>query len=91
MLEAEEPSHSDRTSRHLPPLFTELADLVHHHAVLGGVEGGGGHPELRPPGSERCHLQDAVGEGEHHPEVHQGVGVLTLSRDIEKQRKFKST
>lgn len=64
-----------------PPLFAELADLVHHHTLLGRVERGGRHPELRAASSNGRHLQDAIGEGEHHTQVHQSVRVLALQRE----------
>lgn len=61
-----------------PPLLAELADLVHHHALVLGVQRGCRHAQVGPPRPHGCDLQHAVGEGEHHAQVHQSIRVLPL-------------
>lgn len=72
--------HGNKCKEHLPPVFAQLADLVHKHTLLDLVQGDGGRAQLREAAPRCCQVQHTLREHQHHVQVAQGVCVFLLQQ-----------
>lgn len=56
-------------SGHLPPVFAQLADLVHNHTLLDLVQGDCRSAELWARLPHGCQVQHTLRERQHHIQV----------------------
>lgn len=63
---------------HLPPVFAQLADLVHHRALLDLVQGDRGRAEPWVSPAHGRQVQHTLREQQHCVQVAEGVCVLSL-------------